>query len=425
MANSDSTVKSIFIGAIGSLIIFAVTTFYTDFLKQPIIHINLIKNDHGNTLKINNIGGKTANNLKITVGSSPKIEISAPAFYTEDVTNVTTKSIATTAPKNATGVIQSEKGWWVMNIKRLSPFSELEVDAKHIQNARSTLEVFVTYDEGSQYAMFLLSGENDFELKDKRSSLDLTIPVVSIIVAGVVYLIARVYLRTKKKTVIRFGRLLRKMAHDMVIVILFVDGHPDHNLTLSGKLFSVRFWNSEIEDARRNLINNNDTQYNLLEDFFDIIERRDRGIKNNQFTPDQLKSWNNDLVGTIKKFFCNYDISIEKRSALLPIGGTVESVKVSAKEGANLVTIMTLEEKNNEPEIPSSFRAKLNGKEQEGLNDDPNKIYDKIFENLRKSLFTMILGNIGRKGWTMLLLIFILMISVIVIIETRPFSGLF
>jgi hypothetical protein len=69
---SDSAVKTIFVGAIASLVIFSVTTFYTDFLKQPRIDLDLKSNGRNqgalnNIINITNDGDASANNVRITL----------------------------------------------------------------------------------------------------------------------------------------------------------------------------------------------------------------------------------------------------------------------------------------------------------------------------------------------------------------------
>jgi hypothetical protein len=209
---SDSTIKTIFVGAIASLVIFSVTTFYTDFLKQPRIDLDLKsdgRNQYGlnNTINIANDGDASANNVRVTFMSNVSITVSNPTFYTE----------------NITGPKKNDRGWWTMDIDRFAPKSMLTIySALDSSKLNTPFDVFITYDEGSKWNSFVLSEENQLKEKVDKTSLDITTPIVSIIGAGVAFFIARLYLRVKRHTVIRYGRLLNKLAHDMCVVVLYI-----------------------------------------------------------------------------------------------------------------------------------------------------------------------------------------------------------
>jgi hypothetical protein len=189
--------------------------------------------------------------------SNVSITVSNPTFYTE----------------NITGPKKNDRGWWTMDIDRFAPKSMLTIySALDSSKLNTPFDVFITYDEGSKWNSFVLSEENQLKEKVDKTSLDITTPIVSIIGAGVAFFIARLYLRVKRHTVIRYGRLLNKLAHDMCVVVLYIKNKENtFNETLSGKLFSVSFWDRETGAAKLKLIrvdSKGDAEYNTLEHFF-------------------------------------------------------------------------------------------------------------------------------------------------------------
>jgi hypothetical protein len=287
---SDSAVKSIFTGAIAGLIIFSGTTFYSDFVKQPRIDIGLrimpnTDNDSvlNGKLTIRNTGGASANHMRVTLVSNSTVDISVPVFQSEEITG----------PNSADGSS-------CMELERLSPASGITMNAM-VNQPRSNataLDIFANYDEGSKQKNFLLY---DGDLKSKeQSNIDLTTPIISSILAGIVFLICMVYLRIKKTTVLGHRQLIEKLRHDMCIAINLIKKEPNYSMTLSGKFYSIYLWNRETDDAKRNLFKtkfNTDDDYNNIEDFIQAITIRDNAVKENKVNNgDQLTDLNNNLA---------------------------------------------------------------------------------------------------------------------------------
>ena len=399
MAATESGVKAVFIAAIAGLVIFSVTTFYTDFLKQPNIDIMLPGRGHNDsksfaTINITNDGGESANNLKVTVRSNNGITVSDPAFYTENVT---------------AGEYKSDT-WWTTTVQRLAPRSAISSDvALNSTQGGAYLDIFATYDQGSNSKGFTLNEQGQFYNSSTVSSLNVIPPVVSIVGAGVAYLIARVYFRIKNKTVIRYHRLLNKLAHDMAIVVLYVEGKEGvFHETLSGKLFSLSYWRRESEDAKLNMFRRNEgignKVYNRAEDFFQAIENRDNYMKNKPHLEEtnleikddavtkeeldlrvtaEIKHLNLYLVYFVHSFFTMNNRTIKK---------TGRSVKIYKNKGTE--EIVTL---GNEPKTNEKRKPKINEK----------SLYnDVFFYQYKCHLAIEVLSNIRWKGWLMLFLIF-------------------
>jgi hypothetical protein len=220
--------------------------------------------------------------------------------------------------------------------------------------------------------------------------------------ARVAYLIVRTYFRIKRKTLIRYQRLLNKLAHDMALIVLYVKGDEDKFCeTLSAKLFSISYWKQESDDARLNLFKRNKEKkgyevYNRVEDFFEAIENRDNSIRNkppiqevfsednkelNLKVTDEIRHLNIHLVNLVSDFFKKHSREIERSD---------ESVKI--------YTIYIQK---------SNFEKKKYETMSLGKNVKIKKDYNNVFFNQYKChLVIEILRNIRWKGWVMLFLIF-------------------
>jgi hypothetical protein len=170
------------------------------------------------------------------------------------------------------------------------------------------------------------------------------------IIAGIVFVIYRLYVLVKKKTVVRFNRLLNKIVYDLCLVYHHLKGNEKNfNIFLSRRLWSIRYWNSENEDAililivkkdsTTNKLKQNDELNSLLEDFFQIIDTRENALKNNQLQANNgLEKLNCDLVQNIYDIFLKDGKVIAKdvTESAVPFPKTKEIIQVwleKKKEG--------------------------------------------------------------------------------------------
>jgi hypothetical protein len=162
----------------------------------------------------------------------------------------------------------------------------------------------------------------------------------------------------------------------------------------------------------------------LLNIFFKIIRIRDNGIKNNQVlyvvtedpmnpgklekskieVSDHMRALNYYLVKKVEDFFTKHEKKIEK---------TEETVVVK--------TVPTLTDVTSKNLLKLGVQQALElGEDYTCLDDNKEKIYDKIFSKYCRSLFRQILRNFGLRGWGMLISIFVGMIAIILLIIYRP-----
>jgi hypothetical protein len=296
--------KSIY--AIGSSIIvtlaaFVGTSLYTDYIKQPNIHIDLTpvtnstpiaKSNYSTAVElinITNIGMVSAQNLRLALSSTNAI-MSKP--------NILSNTENITKPIN-------DKGAWVIQIPRLVPresaFLKAALNFTNI-TAFKIVKAYAAYNNLGHFASFNLSYTGmDCNSKaqkclvnfDNPSPLDVwtSLPFILGIIAFLSGASLFSWYVINKRTVVRRNQLKKKICEDACQVINWLNGEQRYIL-LSDKLYSLYLWKNQTVDARHSYFKK---KFGNVDEFFQKIIIHDEMIK------DGKHFSNNNLVGMINE----------------------------------------------------------------------------------------------------------------------------